>query len=350
MTDAVFAIPGDLATPTGGYAYARHVLAEWSAGPLRVTHLPLPGSFPEPSAEDLAVTEAAFARLPAGAALLVDGLAYGALPAPVIRAAGERPLVALVHHPLGLEAGLAPARAEALVASERAALALAHRIVATSPFTRALLMRDFGVAAQAIVVAEPGTAPAARVPVRTTGTVSLLSVGTVIPRKAHHLLVEALAGLGNLDWRLTIAGALDRDPACAAALRRTVAERALGERVRLIGAVTRAELDRLYTETDVLVSASLFEGYGMALTEGLARGLPLVASTGGAAADTVPDAAAAKVPPGDVGALRTALHPLIADPRARRAAADASWAAGRRLPRWADTAQTIARCLREARP
>ncbi|ACL59529.1 glycosyltransferase family 4 protein [Methylobacterium nodulans] len=350
MIDAVFAVPGDLDAPTGGYAYARRLLAEWPACGLSAVPLPLPGSFPDPSAADLARTKAAFARLPAGAALLVDGLAYGALPEPVIRAAGDRPLVALVHHPLCLETGLSPARAEALRASERAALALAHRVVATSRFTGALLMRDFGVPPDRITVAEPGTMPAGRTPFRQGGPVSLLAVGTVTPRKAHHLLAEALDGLRDLDWHLTIAGALDRAPACAAALRQTVTEQGLGDRIRLAGAVSGEVLDRLYAEADLLVSASLFEGYGMALAEALARGLPVVATSGGAAAETVPVAAGLTVPPGDIASLRAALRRLIADPDARRAAAEASWAAGQLLPRWADTAAAVAACLRGARP
>jgi glycosyltransferase involved in cell wall biosynthesis len=88
----------------------------------------------------------------------------------------------------------------------------------------------------------------------------------------------------------------------------------------------------------------------MVLAEALARGLPLVASTGGAAGETVPDAAALKVPPGDVLALREALRRAIADPALRRRLSDAAWAAGQALPRWTDTAATVARVLRDARP
>jgi glycosyltransferase involved in cell wall biosynthesis len=79
----------------------------------------------------------------------------------------------------------------------------------------------------------------------------------------------------------------------------------------------------------------------------MARGLPLVASTGGAAIETVPDEAGIKVPPGDVAALREALRRMIADSALRRTYAEASLQAGRSLPRWEDTALRVAGVLKE---
>ena len=77
----------------------------------------------------------------------------------------------------------------------------------------------------------------------------------------------------------------------------------------------------------------------------MARGLPIITTTGGAAAQTVPDAAALKVPPGDVLALREALQTAIADAALRARLSDASWLAGQGLPRWSDGAALIARVL-----
>ncbi|KMO43096.1 glycosyl transferase family 1 [Methylobacterium variabile] len=341
----VLAVPGDLAAPTGGYAYARQLLAHLPAQGVAATHLALPGTFPDPGPDDLARTADALAQVPADTALLVDGLAYGALPPAVIRAA-SRPVTALVHHPLGYETGLPPERAAALAASERAALALAQRVIASSCFTARLLAAEFGVPRDRITVAEPGTPPAARVEPRPGPHVRLLAVGTVTPRKGYPVLVRALADLTDLDWSLTVAGSLDRAPACAATLRDLIAATGLADRVTLAGAVTPEALEQLYAEADLAVSASLFEGYGMALTEALARGLPLVATTGGAAAETVPPGAGRAVPPGDAAALATSLRDLIADAGRRATAAAASWEAGQRLPDWPATAAAVADALR----
>jgi glycosyltransferase involved in cell wall biosynthesis len=343
VTRILFAIPGDIETRSGGYGYDRRVLAALADA----AYLPLPGAFPHPSEADVAAAVAAIAgaRRP-GDVLLIDGLAYGALPADAIRRLGA-PILALCHHPLCLETGLDAEAAAALRQSERQALALAARVIVTSAHTGALLASEFGVPPQDIVVARPGTdaAPRAR---GSGGAPALLAVGSVIPRKGFDVLIEALAGLAALDWSLAIAGSLRADPATAAALRRLIAASGLSDRVRLAGELPEAEVLALYGESDIFVSSSLYEGYGMALAEALAHGLPIVATTGGAAAETVPDAAALKVCPGDSNGLRIALRRVLTDAALRARLADAAFAAGGALPRWDDAARRIGEAARAA--
>ena len=64
-------------------------------------------SFPFPDAADLAAAGESFAGLAEGSLVLVDGLAFGALPELAEKEAGRLRLVALVHHPLAQETGLA---------------------------------------------------------------------------------------------------------------------------------------------------------------------------------------------------------------------------------------------------
>ncbi len=343
LTETLFAIPGDLATPTGGYAYDRRVLALLPSYGIPARHVALPASYPNPSAQDLEATRRTLAAASSDATLLIDGLAYGAMPAGVIQGLGHR-IVALVHHPLYLETGLEAARRRELLETERRALALAAHVIVTSRSTERIVAGDLGVAADRITVAEPGTDPAPRA----TGTgmpLQLLTVGAVSQRKAYTDLVEALAPLADLDWRLTIAGALDRDADAVAGLRERIADHGLGERIHLPGAVVPATLDRFYGSADVFVMPSLFEGYGMVLAEAMARGIPIVCTTGGAAAETVPDAAALKMPPGDVEALTRALRTALTEKRVRARLADASWEAGRALPTWNETARRIAAAI-----
>lgn len=282
---------------------------------------------------------------PEDAVIMVDGLAFGALTELVLKDI-DRTFVALVHHPLAAETGLTERRRRAFHASEKAALQRAVHVIVTSPSTAQMLVDDFAVPADKITIAEPGTDPAQRAAGSgTAGEVHLLCVGSVLPRKGYRVLVEALAGLGTRAWRCTIIGATDRDPEEAQAVRDAIAEAGLDGRIRLAGAMSTAGLGAMYAQSDVFVMPSLFEGYGMALAEAMARGLPIVCTTGGAMADTAPDAAAVKVPPGDPVALREALSAVVGDAALRSRLSDAAWAAGMALPRWTDTAAKIAAAL-----
>jgi glycosyltransferase involved in cell wall biosynthesis len=344
---AVFAIPGDLDAATGGYAYDRRMLAELGAAGWAVRHLPLGEGFPAPDPATLARACALLGEQPPGVPLLVDGLALGAMPG-IGRVLGEgRTLVALVHHPLALEGGMPAARAAALHASERAALGAAARVVVTSRTTAGTLVRDYGVPEDRIVVAVPGTDPA---PFARgsggDGPLRLLSVGTLVPRKGHDLLLAALSALAGLPWRLTIAGDADRSPSTADALRRAVRDAGLSGRVTLAGAVSAARLETLYDEADLFVLASRHEGFGMAYAEAVARGLPVVGTSAGAVREAVPDGAGLLVPPDDLAALTGALRGLLGDPAARGARAAGARRAAASQVRWAASAALLASALR----
>lgn len=341
MSEIVFAIPGDLSLPTGGYAYDRRLLREWRETGVAARHLPLPGGFPSPSEADLAEAGRAILSSPYDSVLLIDGLAYGAFPEGIAAGLAGR-VVALVHHPLGLETGLSPAQATEFVRRETAALRYASAVIVTSEATKRLLVADFAVPAEKITVAEPGVDPAERALGSGGESVELLAVGSLVPRKGYDVLIAALKGLADKPWRLIIAGADDRAPATTAALEEQILTAGLSERIRLAGALEQGELDNAYAKADLFVMPSLFEGYGMVLTEAMARGLPILCTTGGAAAETAPDDAALKVPPGDVAALRAGLARLLDDTDERQRRADAAWRAAGTLPRWRETATIVA--------
>ncbi len=344
MTEVAFALPGDINLATGGYAYDRRVLALLPGCGISVHHLALPGGFPDPSVRDLDEARQLLQGVPPRTIILADGLAYGALPSDLIASVAS-PIVALVHHPLYLEAGLAKPRQDQLHALEKAALAFARRVIVTSSTTAATLTADFALPAERITIAEPGTDASDRA--RGTGKpLMLLAVGSIVPRKAFDVLVRALALVKNRDWRLAIVGPSDRSEPAFQALQVAIEETGLGPHIALPGAVGSEQLDRFYDAADLFVMPSLYEGYGMVLAEAMARGLPIVCTTGGAAAATVPDTAAIKVPPGDPAALAAAIGRLVDDPAQRRRMSDAAWAAGQKLPRWKDTARRIADAIR----
>ena len=348
MSDHItFAIPGDIDTLTGGYVYDRRVLAQLRALGFDATHLQLPASFPFPTPEDIAETARLLHACRPGP-MLIDGLAYGALPCDLL-AGLPGPVVALCHPPLGLETGLSVRQAAGLIRSERAALAAAHRVIVTSATTGGLLAHDFDVPSDIITVAEPGTDPAERAAGSGRSAADgplLMAAGSIIPRKGFDVLIAALESIKEQPWHLLLVGSQSRAPETAAALLAQIAEAGLGARIAMKGELSLLQMAQAYANADVFVLPSRYEGFGMVLAEAMARGLPIVASTGGAAAQTVPDAAALKVPPGDAAALAEALLRIIADTALRARLGDASWTAGQDLQRWSRTAEIIAAVLR----
>src|SRR5271163_1270642 len=115
-----------------------------------------------------------------------------------------------------------------------------------------------------LTIALPGgDAPSARPAPRPSDVPPLLlSVGSVIPRKGHDLLVQALSEIGDLPWSCVIAGSLDQDPQAAGQLRPQLAASGVAARIRLAGEIE--DLQPLYAQADIFGLASHYEGYGMA--------------------------------------------------------------------------------------
>jgi teichuronic acid biosynthesis glycosyltransferase TuaC len=101
---------------------------------------------------------------------------------------------------------------------------------------------------------------------------TLISVGHLIERKGHDLIVEAMPALPG--FTLMIAG----EGPEKGKLERRIAELGLGDRVRMLGARPHAELPELYGAADALVLASSREGWANVLLEAMACGTPAVAS------------------------------------------------------------------------
>ncbi|PYR00602.1 MAG: hypothetical protein DMF96_02960 [Acidobacteria bacterium] len=410
----VVLVPGDLETRTGGYGYDRRIIAGLRGRGWSVDVQRLDDSFPWPTATARRHAARVLAAIPDGTTVLVDGLALGSLPEEVAREAARLEIVALVHHPLAAETGLDPHVAAELEDSERLALAAVRFVVTTSPATAAALA-GYGVESDRVAVVEPGTdpAPLARGSQRTSPTlpdtpcpepsainhqpleshqpsaishqpceVSLLCVATLIPRKGHDLLFRALASIPHRNWRLICAGSTERDPATVERLRAQLEADGIDDHVELVGDLDAARLAVQYDRADVFVLPTLHEGYGMAVAEALARGLPVVSTATGAIKELVgihddgghantggvpsqPDRpantgsarlqpgrpAGVVVPPGDLNALTAALSRVLGDARLREQLAEGAQQARDKLPTWDDAVAAMERVLeRVARP
>lgn len=339
-----FVFPGDLDTPSGGYHYDRRLIGELRAAGLAVEAVPLPAGFPFPDQAARRLTRQALAALPDQAVVIVDGLAFGALAAEVETEAQRLRFIALCHHPLALESGLDSAQQRNFTISEQRAMQCARAVIVTSSHTRQVLINQFTVRAERIVVALPGTkrvtfAPCDGDPLR------LLTVASLIPRKGHDVLIDALARLNNLPWEARFVGSDEFDPDWAAALRRQVNRQLLTDRICFAGPLQ--DLQAEYQSADLFVLPSRFEGYGMVFAEALAAGLPIIAAEAGAVPEVVPPAAGILVASDDRDALTAALQRLLTDQRQRRQLQLGARKAAATLPTWADSARHVAELIKE---
>ncbi len=337
--DIHFLAPGDPAERTGGHIYNQRLLAELQAHHGQVRYQSLPGDYPEP--DDAARTAArdVLAGIADDAIVVIDGLALGGIPDEVEAEAERLRIVGLVHLPLAAEFGLARELLEARGRAEQRALMACRRIIANSEFTRDQL-RARGFGANSIDVVVPGTDPAPLAAgTAPAAPLHLLCVAALTPRKGQDLLVDALCGLIDLDWRCELVGSLERDPAFAADVRQRVEAAGLGDRITFAGELAGAELEAAWARADLAVLASRYEGFGMVLTEAVARGLPVVATAGGAVAEALPTGTGVLAAPSDVTALRAALFEVMADPERRAALVAGAQAARPALPDWPTQAE-----------
>lgn len=338
---AVFAIPGDKDRRTGGFIYEARVLRELNDIGCATQHLQLPDSFPDANDADMAATFDALNAVPDHLPIILDGLVFGAIDVDRL-AQVSAPVIAMVHHPLGLETGLPRDRAAYLLQNEASALRHVDHVIVPSDETARILCRDLGADAERITVAPPGFDR----PVLDRQTLDpplILSVGLLAPRKGHDILLTALGQINEIPWQASIVGK-SHDAAYAERLLTLRSDLGLGDRVDFAGEVDGDALASLFNAAAVFVLATRYEGYGMVLSEAMQFGLPVVSCSVGAVPDTVGDAGVL-VPPDDPGALSQALRSVLQDGGYAEDLAERSTRRAAALPRWSDTAHIFSKVI-----
>ncbi|WP_230481935.1 glycosyltransferase [Sphingomonas sp. Leaf21] len=153
----------------------------------------------------------------------------------------------------------------------------------------------------------------------------VLSLGALIPRKGHGVVIDAVARLPGVTLVIVGEGG-DR-----AALQARAARLGIADRVRLVGAIRHDDLPGWLGAADVMALASSSEGLANAWVEALACGTPIVITAAGGAGDVVTSRTAGRITQAEPEAFATAIRDVLAqaaDPWAVRAAVrDFTWAA-----------------------
>jgi glycosyltransferase involved in cell wall biosynthesis len=278
------------------------------------------------------LTSRTLSQLPDGALMLIDGLIAVRESEALVAHSSRLRIVVLAHMVASLH-GEAMTEASQVAASadhEREALRAAKRIIATSGWTRSeLISRDFAEP-QHVVVAYPGTDPAATTAVSRSGG-RLLCVGVVAPHKGQDLLVGALARLTDIDdWTCTLVGSLDAAPGFVDELKQTIRRTHLTTRATFTGILTGNE------------------SFSMVVAEALARGIPVVATHVGGIPEAMSSTAAGIiVPPEDPWALEVVLRQWWASQGRRTELKTAAVEARKTVRPWSTAIAVIASTLNE---
>jgi len=287
--------------------------------------------------------------------LLIDELCHPSLflAADRLRRAARCPLAAIVHHLRVSEAR--PAWQNALYGLvERRFLRAMDGFIHNSDATRLTVERNL-VDPRPCVVAPPAgdrlgdPLPPSRIAARADepGPLRVVFVGNVIPRKGLDLLITALGRLPHADWRLTAVGSLAVDVRYVGALRRQIDASGLAGNITLAGRLPDDALAEILASSHVLAVPSTYEGFGIVYLEGMAFGLPALASAHGGAYEIITHGVDGYlIPPGDVDALADRLAALHADRDSLRRMALAARARFDRHPTWSESAARVHGWLR----
>jgi glycosyltransferase involved in cell wall biosynthesis len=338
----------DPGRPSGGNIYDQRVCAGLAASGWDVRITGVAGGWPAGDSGRLAQ---ALAAIPDGETVLIDGLIASPAAAQLLPHTRRLRVVVLLHMPLAT--ALDGCCDSAAQHSERAVLAAAAGVVVTSEWTREQVLSRFPISADRVRVARPG-ADHADAALRPSGGPAvdghLLCVAALARHKGQDLLIEALAGLVEMDWDCVLVGPLDREPEVTDRVRALITQHRLEQRVRLAGVLTGAALHRAYASADLLVVPSRSETYGMVVTEALAHGLPVLAAAVGGIPEALgfaPDGSrpGRLVAPDDPAALAGALAQWLHDEPNRQQLRAAAFQRRSTLPRWTDTVRELAAAL-----
>jgi len=181
---------------------------------------------------------------------------------------------------------------------------------------------------------------------RQPGPLRIIFIGSLIPRKELHTLLQALAWLPKDSWRLEVVGNPMVDTTYTHRIRIQIARANFTERVSMLGPLSDAILAERLAQSHVLAVPSSYEGFGIVYLEGMGFGLPAIASSVGGASEIIAEGREGfLVHPNDVSTLARDIQRLSQD---RQCLADMSRAAYERYrqhPTWAESTERICEFL-----
>ena len=287
------------------------------------------GTFPEPLAFSLRAWDHLKSRVDEFDIVQDNqSLGYGLL---AIERAGL-PVLGTIHHPITVDRKLEMEHAEtayqrfskgrwyAFTRMQSRVAQRLTRILTVSESSRGDIIKDHGVDPERLHVVPVGVDPETFLPVGGVTPVKgqiITTASADVAMKGLVYLLEAVAKLRteDADVHLIVVGKPKEEGRTA----RTLADLGLTDAVQFVSGVSEQRIVELYSESELAVVPSLYEGFSLPAIEAMSCGVALVATTGGALPEVVgaDNDTALLVPPGDSDALAVALRRGLDDPELR---------------------------------
>ena len=146
---------------------------------------------------------------------------------------------------------------------------------------------------------------------RTWNPGRMLFVGRIVYQKGLDILFQALSGLLDLDWELTLVGDGNQRPI----LEEQARSLGMLDRIHFTGWLTGDAVVQQYQRANMYVASSRHEGMSNVVLEAMASGLPVVASNIAGNEELVtPGINGFLVPSGDARALTNSLREILSNP------------------------------------
>ncbi|HKS03441.1 MAG TPA: glycosyltransferase family 4 protein [Arthrobacter sp.] len=283
-------VPANIRHNSGGNVYNAALAQGLERLGAQVTIQPVSGDWPVASKEErrrlaglltsgttsggtAGATSGGRPGVPAGTVTIVDGLVASGAPEALEAAAasGQAPWI-LMHMPLDEHPDL-----------ESRSVRAAAGVICTSGSAAAEITRRHGLAG--VRAALPGTERAGLA--HGSEPPHLLAVAALLPNKDQLTLLGALARLQDLEWTAALVGSATADPDYARQVAAAVERHGLGGRVQLPGELTGDALEQQWQAADLSLLVSRVEAFGMAVTESIARGVPVIVRAGTGAVEAL---------------------------------------------------------------
>ena len=266
-----FFYPGNINQKTGGYIYENNILKFSKKNKSPINFIELSSNYPEPNIQDLKNLNKLTNKIKSDNILIFDGLVLEGLDVS-LHLFDKFKIIALIHHPLYLE--FKGKKSEEFLKKAIKIYKKIDYFIVTSHSTKKLLLEKFKIKSRKISIVEPGIEKFKKYKKNNSSKIKLLTCGSIIERKKYDYLIQEIQNIDNI--QLHIIGDVSRESNYSKKIIKLINSNKLQNKIIMHGKIAQSKLEKLYSICDFYISASEYEGFGMALANAAISNLPII--------------------------------------------------------------------------